>query len=192
MPASYRWSDAVDCGRALKFRTPSMWLAKPDDHAGNGAAKRDLLARRELTTARSERAAGGKGMLLVKDQSELLNAVGACGSARMLVQRLVPDVLELDGDRWDLRAYLLIASAQPFFVFYHPGFARSARVVEGQMVLGDREVELEELQFHISDRQIAGARFLQTHVRAARLPLRLLPRVPPARPSPRLHAKASR
>jgi len=142
MPASYRWKDEAECARAQKFRTPSQWVSKPDDHAGNG----------------------GKGFVFVPQQDQLLQTLGPCGQANTLVQRMVDDLLVVDGDKWSLRAYLLVASSTPFFVFYYPGFARTVRVVEGQMVLSDREVTLDEWQYQLSAAGLTGARFVQTHV----------------------------
>jgi len=144
MPASYRWKDATDCAHAQKFRTPSQWIGKPDDHAGNG----------------------GKGFVFVENQDQLLQTLGPCGSSDLVVQRRIHDGLELDGDKWSIRAYILVASSNPFFVFYHPGFARSVRFTEMQFSLGDKEITLDELQYQISAAQIAGARFVQTHVEA--------------------------
>ena len=217
-PASYRWPH--DCSRALKFRTPSKWILKPDDHTGDG----------------------GRNFAFVASQKDLESVLGACPESLMvrpntpvakIVQRRVVDVLVVDGTRWSLRAYMLIASTKPWFVFFHSGFARTLPPGffadddelmrggsgggsggalgggEGESVEGGgeadaadagadaaggededaeaearrrarkkaaaaarprfppdtpREITLEEYQYQLSHANVAGARFVQTHV----------------------------
>lgn len=146
-PQSYRWFEQVECTRAEKFRTPSQWIAKPDEHTGNV----------------------GAGFRFIDDQSKLTETLGACATPpiRYVVQRRIADILVVDEATWSLRSYMLIASTQPFFVFYAPGFARSVRydnVDDGLVVLGEREITLDEYQYFISAQNLAGSRFVQTHV----------------------------
>ncbi|KAH9253551.1 hypothetical protein BASA81_008387 [Batrachochytrium salamandrivorans] len=150
-PQTYRWDEAAhgDCGRAVKFSTPSQWIGKPVVHTGNM----------------------GSGFRLIANQERIPEFLGACANKdahamKYIVQRRIGDILTVNAAQWSLRAYLLLASTQPWFVFFSPGFARSVRFVdeEDQVVLGEREITMEDYQYHLSHENIAGSRFVQTHM----------------------------
>lgn len=152
-PQSYRWQEEADCQKALKFRTPSEWIAKPVEHTGNA----------------------GTGFRLIPKQSEIPNIIGPCkqtGQVHYIVQRRISNILSFGGEatrKFSLKSYMLIASTKPFFVFFSPGYARSVRFVENEgdidyVLVGEEEISLDEYQYLVSSQGVAGSRFVQTHV----------------------------
>ncbi|XP_075046758.1 LOW QUALITY PROTEIN: inactive polyglycylase TTLL10, partial [Mixophyes fleayi] len=79
----------------------------------------------------------GRGIYLLKNQEQItalrcqmgesmskkLLSPAKCPQAR-IVQRYIPNPLLLEGKKFDIRCYLLIASTVPYFVFFRHGYVR--------------------------------------------------------------------
>lgn len=73
----------------------------------------------------------GEGVQIVNDQEEqqlrtLYEDGHRCGEVKksLLIQKYIHNPLLADGHKFDLRAYLLIASTNPVIAYYHDGFLR--------------------------------------------------------------------
>mmetsp|Transcript_10040 Transcript_10040/g.11573 ORF Transcript_10040/g.11573 Transcript_10040/m.11573 type:complete len:594 (-) Transcript_10040:102-1883(-) len=71
----------------------------------------------------------GKGITIHDSIQSLQKKFGTCAkmlSDGVVVQEYIKDPALMGGHKFDLRSYLLIASTDPFIVFYHDGFIRRA------------------------------------------------------------------
>ncbi|XP_075697093.1 inactive polyglycylase TTLL10 [Rhinoderma darwinii] len=79
----------------------------------------------------------GRGIYLVKKQEQIITLrcqmlskiedsrkLPSKGSQARVVQRYIPNPLLLEGKKFDIRSYLLIASTIPYFVFFRHGYVR--------------------------------------------------------------------
>lgn len=70
---------------------------------------------------------GGQNIEIYNTVSPLIKRFGKCDkSYQYLAQEYLHNLLLLDGRKFDVRAYMLIARTNPYFLFYHPGYLRVA------------------------------------------------------------------
>eukprot|EP00052_Salpingoeca_macrocollata_P020021 m.167611 g.167611 ORF g.167611 m.167611 type:complete len:372 (+) comp21131_c0_seq6:1021-2136(+) len=104
LPATYLLSDARERAEFFKAaeQAKRMWICKPI-----GANQ-------------------GKGIFLVTDVAEFKKEYfgGKLGHGERLVQLYLEKPLLLNRRKFDIRVYMLIASAAPFVVYYHDGYLR--------------------------------------------------------------------
>ena len=69
----------------------------------------------------------GRGITIHDSLVTLQKKFGKCDRAQrdgIIIQEYVSDPVLMGGHKFDMRSYLLIASTDPFIVFYHDGFVR--------------------------------------------------------------------
>ena len=70
---------------------------------------------------------GGQNIEIFNTVSPLIKKYGKCDRHHQyLAQEYLPNLLLLNGRKFDVRAYILIARTNPYFLFYHPGYLRVA------------------------------------------------------------------
>lgn len=70
---------------------------------------------------------GGQNIEIYNAASPMIKKFGKCDrSHQYLAQEYLPNLLLLNGRKFDVRAYILIARTNPYFLFYHPGYLRVA------------------------------------------------------------------
>ena len=70
---------------------------------------------------------GGQNIEIFNIASPLIKKYGKCDRHHQyLAQEYLPNLLLLNGRKFDVRAYILIARTNPYFLFYHPGYLRVA------------------------------------------------------------------
>lgn len=106
VPKSFLLSDENEC---LDFfihiskKSKSAWIVKP--YGGYG----------------------GQNIEIYNLASPMIKKFGKCDKRyQYLAQEYLPNLLLLNGRKFDVRAYILIARTNPYFLFYHPGYLRVA------------------------------------------------------------------
>ena len=174
MPATYRIYIRKECERAFTYKTPSKWLAKPLDRNSNQRNKLSYIAHQDMLGDLFGSIEGCKDDLSISDPRAKGSSAGVDDAKRFIVQRMMRH-RQIDGVGWDFRAYMLIASTDPLFAFYHAGYARSSRFdeVSKDHVVDERVLSFAEFQRLINHRKVAGSEFvtsvLETYIKRVML-----------------------
>ena len=175
-PATFLLYNVSDCTKLLNADMQGAWLVKQVQGEGNGdglvyfASTADL--RKQFFPCKPM-AANWLAQKLIRsplrlDVERVANPWIGRGDATNERERL--DVFGDDMHvRFDLRAYMLIASVEPLTVWYHDGFLRSVRPALFQgfygLKLGEHLMSFDELQFYLAASQSTGAHYLSSYLR---------------------------
>jgi len=78
-----------------------------------------------------------------------------------IMQKYVANPALIGGRKFDLRTFMLIASTEPYLVFYHKGFIRRSATAYSSDALGDKLAHITNAEAQDSDDHFAGFDFLQ-------------------------------
>jgi Tubulin-tyrosine ligase family len=128
----YSKADALAC---FTFETfyPEIWnLDDPEDcdHFFKSELIRPIREKLPYVKKFASPIHIGEVDIVLQEDEEKLKELYAggdkCGNVTNgnMIQRFVNDPLLIDGHKFELRAYLLIASTNPYIVYYHDGFIR--------------------------------------------------------------------
>ena len=128
---------------------------------------------------------GGVGITLhsdVKDFDNLRDCSSKRDDNKYIIQHYIKHPLLIHGKKFDIRVYMLIASSNPYFVFYHHGYLRRSIVgynadstdkgvfltnthfqsLEKGFELEDHIWGFERFQKYLADNNIAGSQYVST------------------------------
>ena len=127
MPKTYLMSELMQSPSDLQYlkdtKPNSMWLIKP---------------RRNF---------GGHGIEVINSTLQLEQKLEL--SDRRIVQEYIHNLLLLEGCKFDIRAFILIANTQPYMLFHHDGYLRvSLKVYDPK---GSRDAHLSNTHIQIEN-----------------------------------------
>ena len=175
-PASYLLFNKSECEKLISQEYAGAWVVKQVQGGGNG-----------------------DGLVYFASTADLRRQFTPCQpmEANWLAQRFLPKPLRLDVDRvanpwigrdnavaereqlpvfgddksvrFDLKAFMLVASINPLTVWYHDGYLRSVRpaLFKGfyGFKLGEHLMSFDEFQFYMAASQSTGAHYVSSFLR---------------------------
>ena len=106
----------------------------------------------------------GRGITIHDSLLTLQKKFGKCDRAQrdgIIIQEYVSDPVLMGGHKFDMRSYLLIASTDPFIVFYHDGFVRRSENKYSSDSLKDTKAHITNDASQSSDNHFFGFDQLQ-------------------------------
>lgn len=104
MPRSFLLDDSSECTQFFKYantRPSSPWVLK------------------------TSQGYGGDGITILPNVTSLYKDFGTCGrTEEYIAQEYLSDLLLLEGRKFDVRALVLIAGTNPYYLFHHEGYLR--------------------------------------------------------------------
>lgn len=104
MPRSFLLDDSKECTQFFKYarlNSQSWWILKPSSGYG------------------------GEGITVHKNMSHLYDSYATCRiKEQLIVQEYIANLLLVEGRKFDVRAFVLIAGTNPYIMFYHEGYLR--------------------------------------------------------------------
>jgi len=140
-PLQFNLQNTTDCRaffRAVEQDPQRVWIRKP----GNSQ--------------------NGRGVSVLRGTSSSLKSLRSCKKKikdGLFMQAYVEQPLLLEGRKFDVRTYLLVASIDPVLVFYHDGFARLAErpfALDSAESLADAKIHVTNAVRQTSDRPFLG------------------------------------
>lgn len=109
MPPSFLLDDPGECTQFFKYsqlRPLSWWILKPS------------------------KGYGGEGITIHKNMSHFYKNYAVCSQTeeQLIVQEYLSNLLLVEGRKFDVRAFVLIAGTSPYILFYHEGYLRLSMV----------------------------------------------------------------
>ncbi len=120
MPLSYMLDDSKECLQFFKYasQNPDIWWV--------------------LKTSQGY---GGAGVSIHSNLTALHDKFALCKSQdQFIVQMYLPKLMLIEGRKFDVRGLILIASTNPYLLFYHEGYLRLS--LEKFSLGGDRAIHL--------------------------------------------------
>ena len=147
-PPTYDLSSRMSC---LKFFADT----KPDDEK----AKINFTAADWFL--KPVNGGGGKGIKIFRTRNDyraLKRSFGECGEGttrmkRFVIQQSVPNPLLIQGRRFDIRSYILIASSKPLVVLFRSGYVRRAMHSKEQAIKRNAPGSFYKTNTHVARNQ---------------------------------------
>ena len=83
---------------------------------------------------------GGQGISIHSNMTELYQRFGRCDQPGYIIQEYLPNLLLVEGRKFDFRALVLIAGTDPYLLFIHEGYLRVS--VQQFQMNGNKAVHL--------------------------------------------------